>query len=139
MMELVLNTAWLLMCVALFALWMRQARNAPAKPGARQRSLQLLALAIALLIFFPIISVSDDLLIAQGPAEADICLTKSCNCGHHLHHHQPMPIQAALPQQSYLQIAGEYSTLVLKSELLDRSTQNPALRRVVNRPPPAIA
>jgi len=133
-MELVLNFAWLLMCVALVALWRHLGHKKPVH-GETSCAMQLVALGVVLLILFPVISVSDDLLMAQSPAETVSCVHKSCNCGHH---HHPMPMQAALPEHSKTQAAVEYTTLVLKSKLLDRSTQNPALRRVENRPPPSL-
>lgn len=132
-MELGLNIAWLLLCMTLMALWMRYARRRHQCSGPN-RGMQLMALAIVLLLLFPVISVSDDLLMAHNPAETDTCVQKSCNCGHH---HQHMPAMASLPAQPVMIESSEYAAVIQLSELLDRSTQNPALRRVENRPPPA--
>ncbi len=132
-MELVLNFAWLLLCLTLMALWMQYARK-DHRCCDSNRGMQLMALAIVLLLLFPVISVSDDLLMAQNPAETDTCVQKSCNCGHHQQH---MPAMASLPAQPLVVHHSEYAVVSQTSELLDRSTQNPALRRVENRPPPA--
>jgi hypothetical protein len=134
-MELVLNFAWLLMCIVLIALWQHYGHKKPVH-GATSRTIQLVALGVVLLILFPVISVSDDLMMAQSPAETVSCVHKCCNCGHH--HHQ-MPTQAALPELTRTQTAVEYTSLVLMSKSLDRATQNPALRRVENRPPPSLS
>ena len=132
-MELVLNIVWFALCVALMALWLRHARRKHHCSCATNRGMQLVALAIILLLLFPVISVSDDLLMAQNPAESVCCVQKSCNCGHH---HQHMPSMASLPEQIVMIANIEYASAVQTSELLDCSAQNPALRRVENRPPP---
>jgi len=64
-MELVLNLAWALSAVVFFCIWLRHARHA----GADRRT-QLVALAVLILILFPVISVTDDLQAMQNPAEA---------------------------------------------------------------------
>src|ERR1035437_9217781 len=65
-MELILNLAGLLVAAAMACLWLRWA---PRK-GFDRRT-QLVALALLILILFPVISVTDDLLAAQNPAETD--------------------------------------------------------------------
>ena len=132
-MEIVLNIAWSLLCMTLMALWMRHARRQHHCNCAANRGMQLVALAIILLLLFPVISVSDDLLMAQNPAESVCFVQKSCNCGHH---HQHLPAMASLPEQTVMVANVVYTSVVQTSELLDRSMQNPALRHVENRPPP---
>jgi hypothetical protein len=63
-MELALNLAWMAMSALLLWLWTRHA----TKSGASRRT-QFCALAILILIIFPVISVTDDLMAAQSPAE----------------------------------------------------------------------
>jgi len=70
-MELLLNLAGVLVAVAMVCLWLRWAPRA----GVDRRT-QLVALALLILILFPVISVTDDLLAAQNPAETDSCVRR---------------------------------------------------------------
>ena len=69
-MELVLNLAWAFLASIMVGLWLRLA----VRTGVNLR-MQFVALAVLLLILFPVISVTDDLQVAQNPAEAD-CLVR---------------------------------------------------------------
>lgn len=70
-MELALNLAWFLLTAWLLELWRRHR----AHQGCSQR-LQFAALAMVTVLLFPVISVSDDLLLAQSPAETDTTLRR---------------------------------------------------------------
>src|SRR5271155_1871111 len=88
-MELVLNIAWALLATVMFGLWLRHS----PRTGADMR-IQFAALAVLLLILFPVISVTDDLLAVQNPAETD-CLVRRdhvCSPAHSIH-----PAVAGLP------------------------------------------
>lgn len=66
-MELLLNLAWLLLALPAYWLW-RSSRTAPARRKAT--SLQsLLALGCLLVILFPVISATDDLLAVRNEME----------------------------------------------------------------------
>jgi hypothetical protein len=65
-MELALNLVWLTLVVCLTALWLRH-----GPPPQASRRAQLVALALIAIIFLPAISMTDDLLAAQNPAEID--------------------------------------------------------------------
>jgi hypothetical protein len=66
-MELLLNLAWLLLALPAYWLW-RSSRTAPA--SRKFTSLQcLLALGCLLVILFPVISATDDLLVLRSEME----------------------------------------------------------------------
>jgi hypothetical protein len=67
MMELILNLGWLLLAVACYQFWWPRQRRS----GARMRGCfrELLALGCALIVLFPIISVTDDLHAEQAVME----------------------------------------------------------------------
>ena len=65
-MELVLNLAWTLVAAMLLLLWLRMALH-----SAGSRRAQFVALAVLVMVLFPVISVSDDLQAVQNPAEPD--------------------------------------------------------------------
>lgn len=66
-MELLLNLAWLLLALPAFWLW-RRSKNAPV--GCRFSALQcLLALGCMLVILFPVVSATDDLLVMRSEME----------------------------------------------------------------------
>lgn len=64
-MELALNLVWLAIAALMLFLWTRHA----AQDGENGR-VQIVALIVLILIIFPVISVTDDLVAAQNLAEA---------------------------------------------------------------------
>src|SRR5215469_12669714 len=87
-MEFVLNFAWLLLAAAMLTVWLR---SAPAKGIDRRQ--QFLALLMVILILLPAISMTDDLLAAQNPAEVDCSLRRDHD---HANPHSIIPAVAAL-------------------------------------------
>lgn len=64
-MELFLNLVWLAIAALMVWLWTRHASQ-----DCKNRRTQLVALIVLILIIFPVISVTDDLMAAQNMAEA---------------------------------------------------------------------
>jgi hypothetical protein len=129
-MELFLNLAWMLLATLTYWLWVSYA---PRK-GADRRT-QLVALALVMLILFPVISVTDDLMTAQNPAETDCCQRK----GHvHVNDHpmlHPVP-EFALP--SFAAIHSGSTCFAVPDNLTAPPVKVPALHSIQNRPPPAV-
>ena len=77
-MEIILNIAWALCSLGLILLWARGARSNPVS-----RRAQIMALAMVVLLLLPVISLSDDLMAMQGPAETDAtsCLRRALHSG----------------------------------------------------------
>lgn len=92
-MELTLNLIWVALALAGLAGWLRTERAAQSSVRT-----QLVALAMLLLILFPVISVSDDFWAAQYPAEADSCMRRNelTAHAHHIVPEVPMPALAQL-------------------------------------------
>ncbi len=67
-MELLLNIVWLVVASAAVASWARSRSRATADPGAWRA--ELFALGCALVLLFPIISLSDDLQAEPAAVEA---------------------------------------------------------------------
>src|ERR1700722_11122625 len=88
-MELVLNLAWALSAIVVVCSWLRFGPRAGAG-----RPAQLVALAVLILILFPVISVTDDLQAAQNPAEVDFCLRRDHVVSNS---HSTFPAVATLP------------------------------------------
>src|SRR5271155_1180183 len=65
-MEIILNLAWACCSIGLILLWLRVRDSDPST-----RRVQLMALAMVVLLLLPVISLSDDLLAMQAPAETD--------------------------------------------------------------------
>lgn len=65
-MELFLNVTGALVAIVMVYLWLRCA----SREGFDRRT-QLVGLALLILILFPVISVTDDLMAVQNPAETD--------------------------------------------------------------------
>jgi hypothetical protein len=130
-MELFLNSAWALLAIASVCLWIRLDQ----RDGAERRS-PLIALALLIVILFPVISVSDDLQVLQNPAESDTfqCQRRDCLalCPHSIH-----PAIAALPEPFYSEAAWSFQRNEAGPNFDSRAVENPAFDAIQNRPPPA--
>jgi hypothetical protein len=136
-MELILNLAWALVSMALVALWLRGSRlgkTGPRRAGFHRapRHIQILALLVVVLLLLPVISLSDDLMAAQGFAETDSCLRRAqdCGCAH------PAPASFALPEE----IVADILLSGFSQEILEEDSF-PAVHRIApaaldSRPPP---
>jgi len=128
-MELVLNLAWVLMSALMFCLWLRFA----ARTGVDRRT-QLAALAVLLLILFPVISVTDDLQAVQNPAETDCLLRRGHGCSTD---HTIFPAVANLPLPAIAEPSFGVLRLAAPGHLRAPVFDRPALAPIQNRPPPA--
>lgn len=128
-MEIVLNLIWVLLAVVIVRLWMSQARQ----EGASAMT-QLAALAILIAILFPVISVTDDLLTIQNPAELECCARRNhaASCPQTV-----FPVVAALVPPAFATPLFGFLRFVPRSSSTDSSVNNPALVPIQNRPPPA--
>ena len=89
-MEIILNIAWAVCSLGLVWFWLRSS-TCERVP----RRTQVLALMMVVLLLLPVISLSDDLLAAQGPVETDSCLRRAIHLD--LWHPSVMPTVLALP------------------------------------------
>ena len=105
-MEAVLNIFWLLMALGAFACWKPWCKRA-TRPACRRRQVAspLLALSCALAVFFPAVSVTDDLHPALYIADDSSALRRSVaslSGGHGaLTHGNYAAPPAALPQLGF--------------------------------------
>ncbi len=127
-MELTLNLAWMTLTALMLGLWMRHA----PREGVSRRA-QLIALAVIILILFPVISVTDDLMAAQNVAETDSCQRKDHvssdnHCAHFAIAHSFLPTIAAL------YFGSEHVSVqhILPAPLVEIAAMTP----IQNRPPP---
>lgn len=127
-MEISLNLAWALLAVALVCLWVRHA----PRQGASRR-MQVAAVVTLLLILFPVVSVTDDLLAAQNPADVEIYLRRGHSVGNQ---HVIFPVIAMLPPASFAGLFFGYQRLAAPFRLPIPTVDNPALASIQNRPPP---
>jgi hypothetical protein len=130
-MEIILNLAWGLCSLGLIWFWVRT-RDANPTP----RKMQILALAMVVLLLLPVISLSDDLLAMQGPAETDSCLRRALHPDDS--HPSVVPAALALPEQMM--------TALMLSAISQEAVQNYRLtppapvrtRSLDSRPPPTV-
>jgi hypothetical protein len=128
-MELILNLVWALLAAVIFNQWLR---HAPCKGASR--GTQFAALAMLALLLFPVISVTDDLIAAQNPAEPDCCqrrvhVTPSG--------HSTYPAVAALPPPVVADLSFGFLRFVAPGQVSAPFVANPAFAAIQNRPPPA--
>lgn len=128
-MELALNLAWIVLTALMYGLWMRFGLQV----GSSRRA-QFVALALVILILFPVISVTDDLMTAQNPAETDCCQRKGHACTNSQLTLQPV---AALVAPAFSgQSSGSFQFAAL-GYLPAPLVRVPAMDSIQNRPPPA--
>lgn len=128
-MELALNLSWFLLAVAMVWLWLRQAPR-----NASQRRAQMIALGVLLIILLPAISMTDDLMAAQNPAEVDCTVRRH----HELHRaHAIFPAAATPPQPVFAGVAFSHQYQPVVSLAPAPVFDSPALAPLQSRPPPS--
>ncbi|MGO9775099.1 MAG: hypothetical protein ACLQGT_14010 [Terracidiphilus sp.] len=130
-MELLLNLAWAVLATLMLWLWIC---HAPCK-GIRRT--QLVALAVVIVILFPVISVTDDLQMALNPAEADayyLC-TRRDHAAVSLH--SIFPAVANLPPPVFAELSFGFLRFAAPSHLPVPTVKIPSMASIQNRPPPA--
>ena len=129
-MELALNLGWALVAVWMLCAWLRVAPH-----GAKERRAQLVALAVVILILLPAISMTDDLMAAQNPAEVDCSARRDHDFSSA---HSKIPAAAAaLPLPAFAGLLFRFVQTGAPSRLSTPILENPALAPIQNRPPPA--
>jgi hypothetical protein len=128
-MEIILNLAWVLCALGLFWFWARAGVSDSAS-----RKTQILALGMVVLLLLPVISLSDDLIAMQGPAESDMCLRRALHADES--HPSVIPHAMAMPEQLF--IALSIGGLPQKTVELPRvmPPQTSFIRSLDSRPPP---
>jgi hypothetical protein len=128
-MELTLNLAWALLAIIMVGLWRRF-----SPLNSSDRRVQFVALALLLFILLPAISMTDDLLAAQNPAEIDCSLRRDHE---HSGPHSDFLMVAALPLLFFSGPTSGIRHLIAPGIFPPRVGDPPALAAVQNRPPPA--
>jgi hypothetical protein len=130
-MESALNLVWALLAAAMIRLWMAYAHREGAVRWA-----QPIALTMSLLILFPAISMTDDLLAAQNPAIADVFV--SCQRRDHAvdGQHHDFPASAGLPVPILSELNFSFLRSALGFNLPIPSVDRLALAPLQSRPPP---
>jgi hypothetical protein len=128
LMEMALNLGWTAMATAMCWLWVRHARR-----QGLGRSAQFVSLTLVLFTMFAVITIYDDMAMAQNPAETR-CFQREDDLGAHAH---PSfhPVVASTPT-----LAAElpFNTIrfAVPGSLLVPPVEVPALSSIQNRPPP---
>ena len=129
-MESTLNLAWMVLVTLMSWLWISRI---PREDEGRWP--QSVALAVIILILFPAISMTDDLMAAQNLAETSICQRKDhvCTAATPTHHSVSdlfLPFFGVLYPGSL--------TVALPDGLPTASAKTPAVASIQTRPPPAV-
>jgi hypothetical protein len=129
-LELVLNLVGALVAMGLTCLWLRMVSQ--GRHGSAHWGVQVIALFLLIVILFPVISVTDDLMAAQNPAETDSVQRRNLEASV-LHAaavcaDSPMAAWRAPDLQVRLRLRARTQRVSLP--------QAPALASIENRPPP---
>jgi hypothetical protein len=128
-MELALNLEWMALAIAMCSLWEHHARR-----EGLGRSAQFVSLTLVLGTMFVVITMYDDMAMAQNPAETR-CFQREDDRGAHAH--APFhPVVASTPA-----LAAELPFITIRfagpGSLLIPTVKVPVLSSIQNRPPPA--
>lgn len=129
-MEIFFNLVWIALATVMVWQWKRCARQEGAG-----RWTQVAAMAMLVLLLFPVISVSDDLRVAQNLTEDEFSVRRSLSAASD---HPLDCVAAALPLDLF---AGLPFGLLGRVAPLRRSAfvvGVPALSSIQNRPPPTV-
>jgi uncharacterized membrane protein YeiB len=128
-MELTLNLGWALVAMWMVCVWLRMAARA-----ADERRAQFVALAVAILILLPAISMTDDLMAALNPAEFD-CSVRRDHGG--VDAHCSVPALAELAQPAFKGSTFNVVQLLPPTPFRVTRFEIGSLVSIQNRPPPA--
>lgn len=128
-LELLLNLAAILIAIAAVCFWLRIAPE-----NGRDRRTQVVALILLLLILFPTISITDDLLAIQNPAETDnyVCLDYL----HYSDAHYFWPVAVEMVEPVLEEHCSGFLREAVPGTLTASVMNPPALAPIENRPPP---
>jgi hypothetical protein len=127
-MELFLNSVWVLVVAAGVYSWLQHGR-----PAFAERRMSIVALAMLLVILFPVISVSDDLWSMHNPAETDTCQRRDHRVAGQDSDH---PMAAALPVPVFAGLSLSERRVLVPQRIAIAAVSNPAFDSIQNRPPP---
>jgi hypothetical protein len=128
-MELALNLAWMVLAIAMCWLWVHHARR--EGPG---HEMQFIALALVLVAMFVLITMYDDMAMAQNPAEARCFQQREDELGAH-DHAVLHPVADLTPLFSAEPSFDSFHSAV-PSYLLVPPLNAPATNSIKSRPPP---
>jgi len=128
-MELALNLGWTAVATAMCWLWAQYARR-----EGRGRSVQFISLALVLVMMFVVITMYDDMAMAQSPAETR-CFQREDDLGAHAH----APLHPVVPSTPTVAAVPPFNTFrfAVTGSLHVATVKVPALSSIQNRPPPA--
>jgi hypothetical protein len=128
-MELTLNLGWTAMTLAMGWLWAHHARR-----EGQGRWRQFVSFALILVIMFGVITVYDDMAMAQNPAETR-CFQREDDLGAH-EHAQLHPVIASIPTPAAELPCNAFFS-AMPGKFLVPTVKLHALSSIQNRPPPA--
>ena len=128
-MELALNLGWVALATAMCWLWVLHARR-----DDRGRSVQIVSLGLVLVMMFVVITMYDDMAMAQNPAEIR-CFQREDDLGAHAHA-SLHPVVASTPTLAAEPPFNTFRFTVSGSPFVP-TVKVPVLSSIQNRPPPA--
>ncbi|MFC5863294.1 hypothetical protein ACFPT7_13400 [Acidicapsa dinghuensis] len=126
-MEILLNITWAVCSLILVGFWLRS-----GVASSQPRRTQLFALSMAVLLLLPVISLSDDLLAMQAPAETDTCVRRV----QQLDNLHPATLLPALPSRVYVPALIGFVSVQLPSRQNDVVPSFQLPSAMDSRPPP---
>lgn len=130
-MEIFLNLVWVACSLALISLWVRSGRSNRVPLG-----MQLLALAMVVVLLLPVISLSDDLMAMQTPAETDMGIRKAQQTDNW--HPVAAPAAFGLLAEVLLALSLAGFSQILRRDSGQKPRELVLCRALDSRPPPRV-
>jgi crotonobetainyl-CoA:carnitine CoA-transferase CaiB-like acyl-CoA transferase len=128
-MELTLNLEWVILAALMCWFWVHHARR-----EGRGRAVQIVSLTLVLATMFTVITMYDDMAMAQNPAETR-CFQREDDLGAHAH--TPLHPAEALAPSAAFELPFNTLRYTVVGSLLVPAVERPFLSSIQSRPPPA--
>jgi len=127
-MEMALNVVWMALAAAMCLLWILHARGDEAP-----RWIQAISLSLVLAFTFVVVTMYDDIAMAQNPAETR-CFQREDDLSHHAHSACHPIVSLAPPDAAPSPVS--IPSVVSQDRPPIPAAQVLVLSRIQNRPPP---
>jgi hypothetical protein len=135
-LELLFNLIWVVLSTGLLGFWLLTQRRQQDDRVRSSLRIQIAALAILVILLFPVVSITDDLLVCTAPAKVEHLIKQDLQDQQHEHTSTASHLVAAL--LSFQNPAGTLTRAHFCPSTEAVSSSEQYLSIVGNRPPPRV-
>jgi hypothetical protein len=135
-LELLFNLIWVVLSTGLLGFWLSTKLRQQDDGVRSSLRVQIAALAVLVIILFPVVSITDDLLVCTAPAKAEHLIRQDLQDLQHEHTSTTSHLIATL--LSFQNPSGTLTSAHFCSSTEAVSSSEQYLSIVGNRPPPRV-